>query len=142
MVAVLQYFDEREIGLGLRVNRYGRPAAVGRFFPMVSRLGEVVAGPSLVFGLDGFTSSTSARAQGGWFVSWLEQRSGERRLIGVRVAEDGMKALTESVDLAGGVLREPFTFVKQQSDGTNSLHYGYLTDDALHLNRASCEMGD
>ncbi|HWM29742.1 MAG TPA: phosphatase PAP2 family protein [Woeseiaceae bacterium] len=40
MAAVLQYFDELEIGLCLRVNRYGRPAAVRRFFSLVSRLGD------------------------------------------------------------------------------------------------------
>jgi undecaprenyl-diphosphatase len=40
MVAVLRYFDELEIGLCLRVNRYGRPEAVRRFFSMISRLGD------------------------------------------------------------------------------------------------------
>lgn len=40
MTAILQYFDELEIGLCLRVNRYARPAAVRRFFSVVSRLGD------------------------------------------------------------------------------------------------------
>jgi undecaprenyl-diphosphatase len=40
MTAVLQYFNELEIGLCLRVNRYGRPEAVRRFFSIVSRMGD------------------------------------------------------------------------------------------------------
>lgn len=40
MTAVLQYFDDLEIGLCLRINRYGRPAAIRRFFAVVSRLGD------------------------------------------------------------------------------------------------------
>jgi undecaprenyl-diphosphatase len=40
MAAILQYFGELEIGLCLRVNRYGRPEAVRRFFAVVSRLGD------------------------------------------------------------------------------------------------------
>jgi undecaprenyl-diphosphatase len=40
MAAILQYFDELEIGLCLRVNRYGRPEAVRRFFSVISRLGD------------------------------------------------------------------------------------------------------
>lgn len=40
MTAILQYFDELEIDLCLRVNRYGRAAAVRHFFSIVSRLGD------------------------------------------------------------------------------------------------------
>jgi undecaprenyl-diphosphatase len=40
MAAVLQYFDGLEIGLCLRINKYGRPEAVRRFFSIVSRLGD------------------------------------------------------------------------------------------------------
>ena len=40
MAAILQYFDELEIGLCLRVNKYSRPEAVGRFFSVISRLGD------------------------------------------------------------------------------------------------------
>ena len=40
MTAVLQYFDELEIGLCLRVNRYGRSGAVRGFFSIISRLGD------------------------------------------------------------------------------------------------------
>jgi undecaprenyl-diphosphatase len=40
MTAVLQYFNQLEIGLCLRVNRYGRPEAVRRFFSIISRMGD------------------------------------------------------------------------------------------------------
>ncbi|MEX2126237.1 MAG: phosphatase PAP2 family protein [Woeseia sp.] len=40
MAAVLQYFDALEIGLCLRVNKYGRPEGVRRLFSIVSRLGD------------------------------------------------------------------------------------------------------
>ena len=40
MAAVVQYFDELEIGLCVRINRYGRSAALRRFFSVVSRLGD------------------------------------------------------------------------------------------------------
>jgi len=48
MTAVLQYFNELEIGLCLRVNRYGRPRAIRRFFSIVSRMGD--GGAWLVLG--------------------------------------------------------------------------------------------
>jgi undecaprenyl-diphosphatase len=40
MTAVLQYVNELEIGLCLRINRYGRPEAIRRFFSVISRLGD------------------------------------------------------------------------------------------------------
>lgn len=40
MATVLAIFDNLEIGLCLRINRYGRPEAVRRFFSAVSRLGD------------------------------------------------------------------------------------------------------
>lgn len=38
--AVLAFFDNLEIGLCLRINRYGRAEAVRHFFSIVSRLGD------------------------------------------------------------------------------------------------------
>lgn len=46
---MLEYFDALEIRLCLRVNRYGRPEAVRRFFAAVSRLGD--GGAWLLLGL-------------------------------------------------------------------------------------------
>lgn len=40
MATVLRYFDELEMGWCLRINRYGRAAAVCRLFSVVSRLGD------------------------------------------------------------------------------------------------------
>jgi undecaprenyl-diphosphatase len=40
VTAVVQYFDELEIGLCVRINRYGRSAALRRFFAVISRLGD------------------------------------------------------------------------------------------------------
>jgi undecaprenyl-diphosphatase len=40
MAAILQYIDALEVGLCLRVNRYGRLERVRRFFAAVSRLGD------------------------------------------------------------------------------------------------------
>jgi undecaprenyl-diphosphatase len=48
MTAVLQYFNQLEIGLCLRVNRYGRPETIRRFFSIISRMGD--GGAWLVFG--------------------------------------------------------------------------------------------
>jgi undecaprenyl-diphosphatase len=48
MTAVLQYFNQLEIGLCLRVNRYGRPETLRRFFSIISRMGD--GGAWLVFG--------------------------------------------------------------------------------------------
>jgi undecaprenyl-diphosphatase len=48
MTAVLQYFNQLEIGLCLRVNRYGRPETVRRFFSSISRMGD--GGAWLVLG--------------------------------------------------------------------------------------------
>jgi len=48
MTAVLQYFNQLEIGLCLRVNRYGRPEAIRRFFSIISRMGD--GGAWLVLG--------------------------------------------------------------------------------------------
>jgi undecaprenyl-diphosphatase len=40
VAAVVQYFDQLEIGLCVRINRYGRSPALRRFFSVVSRLGD------------------------------------------------------------------------------------------------------
>jgi undecaprenyl-diphosphatase len=40
MTAVLRYFNQLEIDLCLRVNRYGRTGAVRGFFSIISRMGD------------------------------------------------------------------------------------------------------
>lgn len=40
MPAVLAFFDNLEIGLCLRINRYGRARGAERFFSIISRLGD------------------------------------------------------------------------------------------------------
>lgn len=65
MAAVVDYFDELEIGFCLRVNRFGRTAWVRRFFSVISRFGDGwfwIGTAALLIALQG-TASIPAVAQ-------------------------------------------------------------------------------
>ena len=104
MAAMLRYFDALEIRLCLRVNGYGRPKRVRRFFAAVSRLGDgwawlVVGLASLALhgpeALPLILRALAAAAVGTGVYRLMKQRLVRERPL---VASDEIRCLTRPLD--------------------------------------------
>lgn len=103
--------------------------------------GTLVSGPALAYAPEGFTRSDQPRP-GGWSVLWVERVDGgsnDARLMAARISEAGRHVI-EQVALAHGDITDAFTYLKQDAGQRSSLRYGYVTSDAIYLDRLSCEI--
>jgi hypothetical protein len=102
----------------------------------------VTAGPFLEYSPTGFAVEADAQAQGGWLLMWMEREPAEgpdgQRLMAARVAERGMRALGQPVELARGSIRKAFTYLKPRRGADPALRYGYVTNDKLSIGQLTC----
>ena len=105
-------------------------------------IGEIVAGPSVSYAPVGFAAPGSGKALGGWAVTWVEHVPSDGplvdRVMAMRVAEAELHGLGEPIELAHGSVSQPFTYSKQASAPSASLHSGFLDSETLHLKKLSC----
>ena len=105
--------------------------------------GDLKAGPVVAFAPSGFVDTGAVGPHGGWLVSWVEQDAQDPQsgiLITARVAERGAQVLDARIVLAQGVVREPFTYSKQERDGKDAIRVGYLSNDALQVMTVMCSI--
>lgn len=104
--------------------------------------GALVSGPALVYAPEGFTPAEQLRP-GGWSVLWVESvadGSGDAaRLRAARISESDRHVI-EQVTLAHGDITDVFTYSKHNPGRSPSRRYGYVTRDAVYLDRLSCEI--